>query len=142
MKDRWHSFRSPLVGLVVGLIFGIGLSVSGMTSPIKVQDFLDVFGSWDPSLAWVMGGAVAVYAVFFRWLRPGMSKPVFESHFRLPTRTEIDGRLLAGSAIFGVGWGLGGICPGPAITAITQGGVGILIFLGAMAVGMRLASRF
>lgn len=112
-----------------------------MTNPEKVQAFLDFTGAWDPSLAFVMGGAVAVYTLFFRLVRPQLARPVFAPRFQLPTRTDLDGRLLLGSALFGVGWGLGGICPGPALAALPSGGWGGVVFVACMLIGMRLVPR-
>jgi uncharacterized membrane protein YedE/YeeE len=127
-----------LVHAIAGLVFGIGLVISGMANPAKVQNFLDIAGSWDPSLAFVMGAAVLVtfvgYRVAFR-----RQRPVIADSFGLPTKTHIDGRLLLGAAIFGVGWGLGGYCPGPALTALPLLAEGTLVFVPAMLVGLFLA---
>ena len=124
-----------LSALVSGAIFGLGLTISGMINPAKVLGFLDLFGAWDPSLAFVMGGAFAVTAVGYRlaWRRPG---PAFEARFALPTANDVDARLVAGSALFGLGWGLVGLCPGPAIAALGVGGGEAALFFAAMAVGM------
>jgi uncharacterized membrane protein YedE/YeeE len=124
--------------LIAGLVFGLGLIISGMINPAKVQNFLDVFGTWDPSLAFVMGGAIAVALPGFMVLR-GWSKPSFADVFQWPTKTDLDARLFGGSAIFGIGWGLSGLCPGPAVTALSIGTTSILIFVPAMLVGMWLA---
>ena len=126
---------SFLVNLGLGLLFGLGLIVSGMADPAKVLNFLDLFGTWDPSLAFVMGGAVIVAFVGYRIVlkRPA---PVAGGRFRLPTRSDIDGRVIAGPAIFGLGWGLSGFCPGPAITALSLGAAGTYAFVPAMLVGM------
>ena len=121
--------------LIAGLIFGTGLILSGMANPIKVQNFLDFFGSWDPSLALVMGGAILVTMPGF-WLVQKRKTPFFNNVFNLPTRTDFDFRLLAGAAIFGVGWGLGGFCPGPALTSLPLVAKGTLIFVPAMLIGM------
>ena len=107
-----------IFALLSGLVFGIGLIVSGMADPAKVLNFLDVFGTWDPSLAFVMGGAIAVTAPGFAWLFRSRQTPYFDSTFRVPTRNDLEPKLLTGAAIFGVGWGLGGFCPGPALTAL------------------------
>ena len=126
---------SFLVNLLLGLLFGIGLIVSGMADPAKVQNFLDLFGTWDPSLAFVMGGAVLVTFVGYRLvLRRG--KPVVGSKFHLPSKTEIDSPIIVGPALFGIGWGLGGFCPGPALTAIGLAQTGTLVFVPAMLAGM------
>ena len=124
--------------LVAGLLFGTGLILSGMANPTKVQNFLDIFGTWDPSLAFVMGGAIVVTAPGF-WLVQKRGTPFFHDMFNLPTRKDIDTRLVAGSAIFGIGWGLGGLCPGPAVTSLLFATPGILVFVPAMLVGMSLA---
>lgn len=124
--------------LIAGLIFGTGLILSGMANPIKVQNFLDFFGSWDPSLALVMGGAILVTMPGF-WLVQKRKKPFFNNVFNLPTRTDFDFRLLAGAAIFGIGWGLGGFCPGPAVTSLSLAAKGTLVFVPAMLIGMAAA---
>jgi hypothetical protein len=132
-----------VTAFVSGLLFGIGLVVSGLANPAKVQNFLDLAGTWDPSLALVMAGAVAVTAIGYRlaWQR---GSPLFEANFQLPLAAAIDARLLAGAAIFGIGWGLGGFCPGPALVALTELGGSKVAFVAAMLAGMwgaRLASR-
>jgi uncharacterized protein len=129
---------SFVVNLVLGLLFGVGLVVSGMSDPAKVLNFLDLFGTWDPSLAFVMGGAVITAFIGYRIVlrRP---KPVASASFHLPTHVEIDRRILVGPAIFGIGWGLGGFCPGPALTATTLGAAGAYAFLPMMFLGMWLA---
>ena len=124
--------------LIAGLIFGTGLILSGMANPIKVQNFLDFFGSWDPSLALVMGGAILVTMPGF-WLVQKRKTPFFNNVFNLPTRTDFDFRLLAGATIFGVGWGLGGFCPGPAVTSLSLAAKGTLVFVPAMLIGMTAA---
>lgn len=124
--------------LIAGLIFGTGLILSGMANPAKVQNFLDVFGTWDPSLAFVMGGAIAITMPGF-WLTQKRTKPLFQDAFHLPTRSDISTRLIIGASIFGIGWGLGGFCPGPAITAIPTGMIGTSVFVFTMVVGMWLA---
>ncbi len=127
--------KSTLAALVSGVLFGLGLGVSGMTDPSKVIGFLDLFGAWDPALAFVMGGAVVTYLAAFR-LITRRTHPVFAERFSLPTRRDIDVRLLGGAALFGIGWGLGGVCPGPALTSIPTGAPGIIAFVLAMAGGM------
>ncbi|KAF0675622.1 YeeE/YedE family protein [Roseivivax marinus] len=126
------------LGFAAGLVFGIGLIISGMTDPAKVLNFLDILGPWDPSLAFVMGGASVTAFIGYRliWRR---ERPVMGSQFDLPDSTAIDAPLLTGAAIFGMGWGLGGFCPGPAWTSLLIGSSGILIFLPAMLVGIVLA---
>ena len=119
---------------IIGIIFSIGLGVGGMTLPEKVIGFLDFFGDWDPSLMFVMGGAVTVYFVAFRFVR-GYA-PVLSSEFLLPTKSQIDRKLLIGSGMFGIGWGLAGYCPGPGITSLGAGSVDAAVFVVAMVVGM------
>ncbi len=123
---------------ISGLIFGAGLLVSGMANPLKVQNFLDVFGNWDPSLAFVMGGAIAVTLPGYHLLRK-KAKPLFAPAFHWPGRTDIDTRLIGGSALFGIGWGLGGFCPGPALTSLAFLSTGTLVFVPAMLAGFVLA---
>jgi uncharacterized protein len=120
-----------------GALFALGLVISGMTDPAKVIGFLDVGGAWDPALAFVMGAALAVYAPV-AWLAKQRRHPVFDTRFHLPQDSRIDRRLLAGAAIFGVGWGLSGYCPGPALVSVTSG-TGALGFVAAMVLGMALA---
>ena len=124
-----------LIGLICGLIFGTGLVVSGMSNPAKVLNFLDFAGTWDPSLAFVMAGAVAVTFTGYRLVltRPG---PLFAERFHMPTTRDIDPPLLVGAACFGLGWGLGGYCPGPAVTALALSAKGTLVFVPCMLVGM------
>lgn len=123
-----------------GALFGSGLAVSSMTDRSVVLGFLDVFGQWNPTLAFVMGGAVAVTAVLFRFVlkRPA---PLFGGEFRLPQREDVDVRLLAGAAIFGVGWGLAGFCPGPALVGVAAGLTDAWIFLPALVAGSWIAGR-
>ena len=120
-----------------GVLFALGLGISGMTHPEKIIAFLDVTGAWDPSLALVMGGAVVTYAALYRAICR-RSAPLFASGFAIPTRTEIDTRLLLGAAVFGVGWGLGGFCPGPALVALASGSPAVLAFVASMLAGMVL----
>ncbi len=124
--------------LFAGFLFGTGLILSGMANPAKVQNFLDLFGTWDPSLAFVMGGAIMVTMPGF-WLVRKRSTPLFHDVFHLPTHTDFDTRLVLGAGTFGIGWGLGGFCPGPALTALPMAASGTLWFVPAMLVGMVLA---
>jgi uncharacterized membrane protein YedE/YeeE len=129
-----------LAALLCGLLFGVGLALSGMTDTAKVLGFLDIFGNWVPDLAFVMGGAVAVTSLLFTLvLRRG--RPLFADAFSLPASRLIDGRLLGGAAIFGIGWGLYGYCPGPGLTAMVYGHSGPFVFVAAMLVGMAIAAR-
>ncbi len=121
--------------LVAGTLFGAGLTVSGMTDPQRVRGFLDLFGQWDPTLAFVMGGAVLVMAIAWR-LRKRMGKPLFAERFVLPGRSDLDARLILGSALFGIGWGLAGLCPGPAIASLVLAPAAVLPFVLAMLTGM------
>jgi uncharacterized membrane protein YedE/YeeE len=121
----------------VGLLFGLGLLVSGMADPAKVLAFLDVTGRWDPSLALVMAGAVAVSAAGYRWARR-RGRPVLAPRLDVPARRDLDGRLIAGAAFFGLGWGLAGLCPGPALTILTVAPAEAMTFVAAMVVGMLL----
>lgn len=124
-----------LMACVVGLLFGLGLVLSGMSDPAKVLGFLDVAGNWDPSLAFVMAGAVLVGSLVFPFAtkRP---KSILGDAMRLPTTTGIDRRLVLGGLTFGVGWGLAGYCPGPALASLAQGGIKPVLFFIAMLVGM------
>lgn len=131
---------SFIVNLLLGLLFGIGLVISGMADPAKVLNFLDLAGSWDPSLAFVMGGAVIVAFFGYRVVL-SRKRPLMAADFQLPKRSAIDGRLVAGAAIFGLGWGLGGFCPGPALTSLGLAETGTLVFVPAMFAGM-LAARW
>lgn len=126
---------SFLVNLFLGLLFGAGLVISGMVDPAKVTNFLDLAGAWDPSLAFVMAGAVIVAFFGYRVVlkRPA---PVVGGKFHLPGVTGIDRRLVTGAAIFGLGWGLSGFCPGPALTGLGLGAPGTLAFVPAMLIGM------
>lgn len=126
-----------LAALLCGLVFGAGLALSGMTDTAKVLGFLDLFGNWDPDLVFVMGGAVCVTLVSFRFILRG--SPRLASAFALPTRNDIDGRLLGGAALFGVGWGVFGYCPGPALSALVYQNVTTFSFVAAMLAGMALA---
>jgi uncharacterized membrane protein YedE/YeeE len=128
-----------LVSLGSGLLFGLGMAIAGMTDPAKVLGFLDVTGTWDPTLAFVMGGALAVNAVAYALTRR-RARPVFGVRFHLPTRSDIDARLVVGAAIFGLGWGLVGFCPGPALAGLASGSVTVLIFVSGL-VGGTLAGR-
>lgn len=126
--------RQSVGALIAGILFGFGLAVSQMVNPAKVLGFLDLAGRWDPSLALVMAGAVAVTFVGFR-LMQRRATPLFAPRFELPTRHELDARLIGGAAIFGVGWGLVGFCPGPAFASLAFGLRESLIFVAAMALG-------
>lgn len=120
-----------------GALFGVGLAISGMTRPEKVVGFLDLAGAWDASLAFVMAGAILVHFIAYRVARR-RAAPLFDTRFHLPTRKDIDRKLLVGAAIFGIGWGLGGFCPGPGIVAAASGSLPAIAFVVAMTAGILL----
>lgn len=124
-----------ITALVAGLIFGLGLALAGMTDPAKVIGFLDLAGAWNPALAFVMGAGVIVTFIGYRIVlaRP---KPVLDTKFQLPTRTDIDAPLVVGAALFGIGWGLAGYCPGPALSSLIAGNGEVFALVGAMIAGM------
>ncbi|MEZ4390625.1 MAG: DUF6691 family protein [Polyangiales bacterium] len=128
------------VALASGTLFGLGLAVAGMTRPEKVIGFLDFFRNWDPSLAFVMGGAIAVHATSWRALK-GRRSPLLATRFLVPTRRDLDARLIVGAAIFGAGWGLGGLCPGPGIASLATAAPSVALFLVAMLAGNLGAAR-
>jgi uncharacterized membrane protein YedE/YeeE len=127
----------PLASLLCGFVFGCGLLISGMVSPTKVLAFLDVFGDWDPSLAVVMAAAVTVTWMGFR-IAARRGPPVFAGKCEWPTRTRIDAPLASGAVLFGVGWGLAGLCPGPAVVNLATLSPAVLVFVAAMITGMAL----
>ncbi|BBL79100.1 transporter [Rubrobacter xylanophilus] len=128
-----------IAALFCGVLFGAGLAVSGMINPEKVLGFLDLAGNWDPTLAFVMGGALLVALPAFQ-LVLRRERPVLAPRFDLPTKRKVDARLVVGSAVFGVGWGLGGFCPGPAVAALVSGKGAVIAFVLAMFAGMALHS--
>lgn len=135
------AFARFAVALGAGALFGFGLSLSGMVDPARVLGFLDVAGgTWDPSLMAVLGGALLV-AVPGVAVQRRLGRPLLDRRFHLPEKTGVDTRLLAGSALFGVGWGLAGFCPGPAVSALALGLPPVLLFCAAMAAGMILHDR-
>ena len=121
--------------LLSGALFGAGLALGGMTNPARVRGFLDLFGDWDPTLAFVMGGAVIVMAIAWRFV-PRMAHPLFAEKFALPTRTDLIPKLIGGSALFGMGWGIAGLCPGPGIAALVIQPSSAAIFVISMLAGM------
>jgi uncharacterized membrane protein YedE/YeeE len=127
-----------LTSVIAGFLFGAGLTISGMVNPMKVQNFLDLFGTWDPTLLFVFGSALAVtlagYALELR-----QPKPLFAKRFYLPDTTGVDAHLMGGAIIFGVGWGLSGYCPAPGIASLAFGHIESFVFVAAMAIGMALA---
>lgn len=126
-----------LLSLLAGSLFGAGLLISGMTDTTKVQGWLDIFGNWDPTLAFVMGGAILPMALAWQMTRG--RKPLVGGEFPAPARPELDQRLIVGSTLFGVGWGLAGLCPGPAVASLGFGGKGGLVFMVSMLAGMGAA---
>ena len=132
---------SKFISLTSGIIFGIGLVVSQMINPEKVLGFLDLFGNWDPSLAFVMIGALIVSSPLFHLIK-NKDKPLFSEKFNYSNNKEINNKLVIGSALFGAGWGLGGLCPGPAISSIALLNINSIIFVVAMFIGFYLAKFF
>jgi uncharacterized membrane protein YedE/YeeE len=132
--------RGGLVALVAGALFGAGLLLSGMTRPERVLAFLDLFGAWDPTLAFVMIGAIGVHAVARLWIVQRSGDPAPESPVAPPA--ALDRKLIAGAAVFGVGWGLAGYCPGPSVVSLASGAGGAWLFVASMVAGMLVASRF
>lgn len=124
----------------VGLIFGLGIALSGMINPAKVLNFFDIAGNWDPSLAFVMGGALITTFIGYRFVlrRPA---PLIEARFQLPTATAIDAKLIGGAAVFGLGWGIAGFCPGAALPALATGKAEVLAFVAALLAGIWIARR-
>lgn len=127
-------------GYVAGLLFGIGLAISGMTDPARVVGFLDVAGAWDPTLMFVLGGAVVTTFIGYRRVFK-RTAPLLGGAFQLPTKRELDAKLLGGAALFGIGWGLSGYCPGPAIASISALSLPLLAMLSAMVLGWVVAKR-
>lgn len=130
----------PWIAFVAGLLFGLGLSLGGMTRPAVVLGFLDVFGAWDPRLLFVMAGAVLTTALGYRLVlrRP---RPLLAERFQLPTARGIDARLVGGAAVFGIGWGIAGYCPGPALASLGAGAPALLVLVACMIAGWWLAAR-
>lgn len=124
-----------VAALIAGLLFGFGLALSGMMDPERVLGFLDIAGHWDPSLAFVLAGAVGMSALGYL-IRARLTRPVLAAEFQVPTSRRVDARLLGGSALFGIGWGLAGLCPGPALAALLLGIAPAYVFVGAMLLGM------
>lgn len=129
--------RRHVTAFVSGFVFAIGLGLAGMTQPAKVLAFLDVFGAWDPALALVIASAMAVYALLYR-VALRLETPIFGGALQLPTRRDLNPRLVGGAALFGVGWGLSGFCPGPALTSSVSGNAAVLLFVIFMTAGMYL----
>lgn len=134
------SNRALAAALAAGVLFGFGLALSGMTRTEKVRGFLDFLGAWDPSLMFVMGGAVLVHLAAYRVVARRRS-PLFAETFQIPTRHDLSARLVVGSALFGVGWALGGFCPGPGLVSLVSGAPAALAFVVAMLAGIALIDR-
>lgn len=130
-----------VAALFAGVLFGFGLALGGMTDPAKVVGFLDISGQWDPSLGFVMGAALLVTLPAFALARRGDAQPLLAASFSWPTRKDIDARLLGGAALFGLGWGITGLCPGPALASLITGLPLLLVFVAAMFAGMWLHDR-
>ncbi len=129
-----------LTSLVAGFLFGLGMIISGMADPAKVIGFLDVAGAWDPSLAFVMGGALMVFMPSYFLIIKPKQKPLVAEEFCLAKSTTIDSRLVSGAAIFGLGWGIAGVCPGPALSSLALGNPGVWIFFASMMVGLGMTN--
>ena len=128
------------LALLAGLVFGLGLSLGGMNQPAVVLGFLDLFGAWNPRLVFVMGGAVLTTAIGYR-LVFRRDRPLFEADFQLPTAQRLDARLIGGSALFGIGWGIAGYCPGPALASLSGAAPSLLVLVAAMLAGWWLAAK-
>jgi uncharacterized membrane protein YedE/YeeE len=140
VKDG-SAITSNIVALVSGLLFGIGLTVSTMVDPARVIAFLDIFGKWDPTLAFVMLGGISVYVpVYWMFVKP-KNRTILGGSLHLPTKTGVDKSLILGAVIFGIGWGISGICPGPGMTNMTSGDFTIYAYLVSMLIGMIGASK-
>jgi len=130
-----------MIALLSGAVFGLGLTVAGMTDPVKVQNFLDILGNWDPALMFVLGSAVVATTLGYRWIL-GKEAPLLDDQFFMPIQRVVDWRLISGSAIFGIGWGLYGFCPGPALANLSLGRYDAFVFCALMMLGSMLARRF
>ena len=133
--------RVAVTALVCGTLFGAGLAIGGMTDPVRVRGFLDVFGAWDPTLAFVMGGALLVMAAAWRFV-PRLDAPVLADSFHLPQKSDLTPKLIGGAALFGVGWGVAGLCPGPGIAALVIDFSAAGIFVASMIAGMAIVRLF
>jgi len=134
--------KSNIASFFCGILFSIGLGISGMTQPQKVIGFLDIFGEWDISLAFVMFGAVLSYLILQLWIQRKFSMPLLGDSFQIPSSKDLDRSLIIGSMLFGLGWGLGGYCPGPVITSLGSGSLDAMMFVFSMGVGMLMADKF
>lgn len=131
--------KKLIFAALIGAVFGIGIAISGMANPAKVINFFDIAGTWDPSLIFVMGGALITTAIGYRVVFGARAAPLFDTHFHLPENTQINRRLIGGSALFGIGWGIAGFCPGGAIPALGLGYSEPLVFTLALAAGITIA---
>lgn len=138
MTERSMGITQIASGLGSGILFGAGLALAGMTNPNKILNFLDLTGAWDPSLALVMLGAVPVAGLGF-WLARRRSRPLMAERFMLPEKSRLEPSLLIGAALFGIGWGVGGYCPGPAVASLSRPSAPLLGYLAAMGVGLMIA---
>ena len=129
--------KGTIAAAIAGAVFALGLVISGMTDPGRVTAFLDIGGRWDPTLAFVMAGAIAVHAPLLRWVLR-RTRPMFDAKFHLPKQHAIEPRLVVGAALFGVGWGLSGYCPGPALVSVGTTAAPALVFVGAMVAGITI----
>lgn len=125
--------------LIAGMVFGLGIAISGMANPAKVQNFFDLAGTWDPSLAFVMGGALTIAAIGYRLIFSRFKAPLQSYEFHLPGPKALDGQSIGGAAVFGVGWGISGFCPGGSIPALSLGHGSVYLFIGSMVTGMAIA---
>ncbi len=132
-----HFNKNAISSFIVGIIFGVGLVISGMTQPQKVIGFLDFFGNWDLSLIFVMAGAILVHAIFYPLIMK-KKHPMFDTQFHVPIRRDITSSLIIGSVIFGIGWGLGGYCPGPAFASLISLDSKVLVFIVNLLIGMKI----
>ncbi|NVD45373.1 DUF6691 family protein [Qipengyuania atrilutea] len=129
--------RAELAALISGTLFGAGLAIGGMTDPVRVRGFLDVFGAWDPTLAFVMGAALLVMAIAWRFV-PRIGTPLLAENFHLPQKSDLTRKLIGGAALFGIGWGVAGLCPGPGIAALVIDFNAAAIFAASMIAGMAI----
>lgn len=136
------TLKNIIIAFIVGIMFAVGLNISGMTQPQKVVGFLDLFKNWDASLIFVMVGAILVHSAYYFFVKPKFKKPQFAVSYQVPTRSDITASLIIGAVLFGIGWGLGGYCPGPGITAMATFSKNSIVFVAAMLVGMAIYRAF
>ncbi|MGF1826824.1 DUF6691 family protein [Vibrio splendidus] len=134
-------FMTLFIALTAGVLFGIGMNISGMVDPKNIFSFLDITGNWDSSLAFVMGGALAVFTPFHYFLIKPRVQSIDGSNISTPKTNKIDQNLLIGASLFGLGWGIGGICPGPAVASLGGASITIIVFTICMSVGMKVTSQ-